>query len=155
MAVLSIANGEALSSVRGKMNQQFAAGIPFSVVAKLTSAAAATPVHVVAAAVVGAAQAIYIDTVLANVNGGTAWTDVTATVVKLVDTAGSPVTGVTIGKAALLGNAVLNLASTGVTSANLLLRNTGFTVAKGLDLVADANFAAGSDLYVKVSGFIY
>src|SRR6478609_6402037 len=109
MAANSISNGDALSTVRTKMNAQFAAGIPFSAVAHITAAAAGTAVHIVPDASVGAAQAVHIDTVLVNVNGGTAWTDATGTVLKIQDTNGTPVVGLTIPKAALLGNAVIPL----------------------------------------------
>lgn len=144
----------AIAALQAQIPSALTAGIPFFHTAKLTAAAAATPVHVLPAAEVPAGKAAYIDKVLLNVNGGTAWTDVSATIVKLVDTAGSPILGVTFAKAQLTGNAVLDLASSGVTCANLVLQGTGFTAAKGIDIVADAIFAAGSDIYVTVFGFI-
>lgn len=131
------------------------AGKPFMAVATLTSAAAATPVSIVAAADVGAAEKIYISGFRLNVNGATAWTDSTATVVKIQDTATVPVVGISIAKAGLTGNVIIDTFANGSsTVSNEILRNTGFTAAKGLNIVADANFAAGSDIYVTVYGYI-
>lgn len=157
MAQSTITNGQGAGSVRAALNSMFGdlyGTVPFTVTASLTAAAAGTPVHVLPAASVPAGKKAYITEVLLNVNGGTAWTDLTATVVKLQDTAASPVVGVTIPKALLLGNALVSLFTATLTLATLILRGTGFTTAKGIDIVADANFAAGSDIYVTISGVI-
>jgi hypothetical protein len=125
------------------------AGTPFNVTANLTSAAAATPVHILPAASVTAGKKAYVTAVFLSVGGGTAWTDVTATAVMLQDTAGTPIVGATWLKALLTGNATpLTPSSFGSAMA------TGFTAAKGLDIAADANFAAGSTITVRVFGYI-
>jgi len=130
------------------------AGEPFRKTVTLTAAAAATPVNILTAAEVGAGRKAYVDVMIAKVNGATAWTDATATIVKIQDTADTPIVGVTMAKAQLTGNAVLGLLSTGVTLAAPVSTGVGFTAAKGLDIVADAIFGAGSDLVVTVTGYI-
>jgi len=142
----STANTAAANALLG-----IAAGKPFRLSAQLTSAAAATPVHVVPAASVGTAEKIYIEKVFLKVGGATAWTDVTATKVQLQDTNGSPVVGMTWLKALLLGNAVNSDANASTLGAAVV---DGLTAAKGLDFVADANFAAGSTITIIVFGFI-
>lgn len=120
----------------------------------LTAAAAATPVHVIPAASVPAGKKFYPLGMILSVDGATAWTDVTATVVKLQDTAGSPVAAVSVAKAQLTGNAVLGFFSTGVTLQTPVRTGVGMTAAKGLDVAGDANFAAGSDMSVTVFGVV-
>ena len=128
--------------------------VPFVRTAQLTAAAAGTPVEVLANADVGNGRSAVVFDMILNVGGGTAWTDATATVVKLQDKNGSPVDLVTVAKAQLTGNAVLGLLSTGVTLAAPIKEGTGTTDGKGIDIVADANFAAGSTINVTVIGFI-
>ena len=140
--------GSTGATVRAELNKM----LPFSITSTLTSAAAATPVHIVTDAQVPASQKVYITEILLTVNGGTAWADATGTIVKIQDTAA--VAGVTFAKANLTGNVLLSKMSAGVTLAPAVLLGAGFTVAKGIDLVADHNFAAGSDIVVTVSGYI-
>lgn len=73
---------------------------------------------------------------------------------KLQDTAGSPVTLLSVAKAQLTGNAVLGALSTGVTLGTLIKTGAGATSEKGLSIAADAVFAAGSDIKITVFGFI-
>lgn len=120
----------------------------------LTAAAAATPVHVIPAAKVAAGKKFYPLGMILSVGGATAWTDSTATVVKLQDTAASPVAAVSVAKAQLTGNAVLGFPSTGVTLQTPVRAGSGMTAAKGIDVVGDANFAAGSDISVTVFGVV-
>jgi len=130
-------------------NGDFAMGV-----GTLTAAAAATPVHVIPAAQVPTGKKFYPLGMILSVGGATAWTDSTATVVKLQDTAGSPVAAVSVAKAQLTGNAVLGFPSTGVTLQTPVRTGVGMTAAKGIDVVGDANFAAGSDITVTVFGVI-
>ena len=144
------ANLAAGSTIRAELNGM----LPFSVSATLTAAAAATPVHIVPVASVPAGMSAYVTDVLLVVNGATPWTDITATLVKVQDTAGSPVVGITVGKAALLANAKIGKENAACVLAAPVLLGTGFTAANGLDIVADANFAAGSDIVATVTGYI-
>jgi len=129
-------------------------GRPFRSTVTLTAATGATPVTVLAAASVMAAEKVYITDLLLTVNGATAWTDATATIVTIKDTAASPVTAITAAKAQLTGNAKLGLLSTGITLANNVALGTGMTAGKGLTISSDANFGAGSDIVVTVCGFL-
>lgn len=129
------------------------AGIPFRKTATLTSAAAGTAVHVLTDADVGSKTAYLLGAIL-KVDGSTAWTDSAATIVKIQDTNDTPVVGLTYAKAQLTGNAVLVLGSTGVTIEDAVAEGTGFTAAKGLDIIADANFAAGDNIKITVFGYM-
>lgn len=129
-------------------------GKPFRKTVVLTSAAAGTPVHVLAAASVGTGKTAYISHFILNVDGATAWTDDTALVVNLQDTADVPVVGAVIDKSVLLGNVTLGMFSDGVTLDVPISQGAGFTATKGIDIVADGNFAAGSDIIITVFGYI-
>ena len=129
-------------------------GRPFRKTVKLTSALATTPVHIVAAADVTGLNKVFITDLLVNVGGADAWVG-TGTVVKIQDTAGTPVVAASIAKAQLTNAAILGKHSTGVTLAAPIITGVGLTAAKGLDVVADGTFGtSGSDLYVTVCGFI-
>jgi hypothetical protein len=128
-------------------------GAWFKRTATLTSAAAATAVNLLTAADVGTKTA-YVMGAFVKVNGATAWTDTTATIVKVQDTAGTPVVGATVAKAGLTASACLTLGSSSITLGAPISNGTGFTAAKGIDVVADAVFAAGSDLVVTIFGYI-
>lgn len=130
-------------------NGDFAMGV-----ASLTAAAAATPVAVIPAAQVPAGKKFYLLGFLLSVGGATAWTDATATVVKLQDTNGTPVVAASIAKAQLTGNAQLGMLSTGVTLGTDVRTGVGLTAAKGLNIVGDAVFAAGSTITVTAFGVI-
>lgn len=142
-----------VSIVTGEIAAYFAlAGQPFRKTVTLTSAAAGTAVHILTDANVGAGRKVYINQMLLDVAGATAWTDATATIVKVQDT--SAVVGGTYAKAQLTGNAFFDLTTTGLTLAAPIKDGTGFTTAKGIDIIADANFAAGSDIKLTVTGYI-
>ena len=128
-------------------------GIPFRKTVKIVSTAAGTAVPIIPAASVPGTSKIFVTDMLAVVSDSTAWAT-TGTIVKIQDTAGTPVVGVTMAVAALTANAKLNLCTANVTLGDAVKKGTGFTVAKGLNLVGDADFGAGSDLYVTVCGFI-
>lgn len=130
------------------------AGRPFRKTVTLTAAAAGTAVPIVAASEVTGSNKVFITDVLINVGGGTAWTDSTGTVITIQDTAASPVVAVTAAKAQLTANAILGKHSVGITLAAPIITGVGLTAAKGLSVIADSNFDAGSDLYVTVVGFI-
>ncbi len=85
-------------------------------------------------------------------SGGTAWTDATATVVKIQDLAAAA--AITLAKAGLTANAMLVPGTGNTTLAALLTGQSGLTASRGLQVVGDANFAAGSDLKISVSGYI-
>ena len=119
----------------------------------LTAAAAATPVHVVPAASVPSGKSVYLLGFIANVRGATPWTDSTGTKVILQDTNGTPVEFYEIAKAALTASASVNMFTANVTAEAGITGGIGGTVNKGLDVVADHNFAAGSDLGLYVVGF--
>ena len=123
----------------------------FKKTATLTSAAAATPVHLLTDAEVGAGKKAYVNQVFFSVDGGTNWA--TTATVTLQDTAGSPVVGCTVAVAGLTGNAMLTLTNTNVTLAAPIADGVGFTTAKGLDIAGNAN-GTGSNLLVTVFGCI-
>lgn len=123
----------------------------FKKTAKLTSAAAATPVHLLTDAEVGAGKKAYVSKVYMSVDGAVNW-GTTATVT-LQDTAGSPVVGLTAAVAGLTANAMIDEGDTNVTLAAPIADGAGFTAAKGLDIAGNAN-GTGSDLIVTVFGCI-
>ena len=121
----------------------------FKKTATLTAAAAATPVHILTAAEVGAGKKAYISQIFASVDGGTAWG--TAATVSIQDTAASPVVGATFAVSALTANAMVQLAD--ATLLAPVADGVGFTAAKGIDVVANAN-GTGSNLLVTVFGCV-
>jgi hypothetical protein len=129
------------------------AGILIAKTATLTAAAAATPVHVITDAQVGS-KTFHLIAAFLKVDGATGWTDSTGTVVTVQDTNGTPVVGLTYAKAQLTGNAKLVLGSTGLTIGDAVIEGTGFTAAKGLDIVADSNFDAGDNIKVTLVGYL-
>lgn len=129
-------------------------GRPFRKTVTFTAAAAGTPVVIVAASEVTGTNKVFVTDFLLSVNGGTAWTDTTATIVTLQDTAASPVVGATFAKAQLTSQAQLGKLTAGVTLAAPVRTGVGFTAAKGLNIAADGIFAAGSDISITVTGFI-
>lgn len=153
---ITLDNLENRGTMRAAMNtmfgELFGPGTAFRAVVSLAALTAGTAVHVVPVADVGASQRVYPLGIIGNVNGATAWTDSTATLVKLQDTAG--VSGIAFPKAILTGNAVLTLGSAGITIGDQILTGAGFALGTGLDLVADANFSAGSPLYLTIWGYI-
>ena len=128
-------------------------GVWFKRTATLTSSAAGTAVHVLTDADVGSKTAYLMGAIL-KVAGNTDWTDSNAANVKIQDTADNPVVGLTYAKAYLKGNAVLVLGSTGVTIGDAVAEGTGFTAAKGLDIIADANFTTGDNIKITIFGYL-
>lgn len=126
-------------------------GKPFVATNTLTSAAAATPVVILADAKVPAGKKVYITGFTAQVNGGTLWA--TTATVTIEDTNGTPVVFSTIGVAALGAAATIFPSTANVTNGNAFLLGTGGTAAKGIQMVGDAN-GTGSDLVVTIYGFI-
>jgi hypothetical protein len=128
-------------------------GIPFRKTVKLTSAAATTAVEIIADAAVGTGKCVYITGFYANVNGSDAWAGAGNNVI-VRDRATSPVAAITLAKAQLTTNAQLMFGSTGVTLGDGIKGGTGMTATKGLTIVGDGAFTAGSDLIVTITGFI-
>lgn len=126
-------------------------GRSFMKKAVLTSAAAATPVHLLTDAEVGAGKKAYVSKIYFSVDGETAWA--TTTSVTLQDTADTPEVGATVAVAGLIANAMIDEGNTNVTLAAPIADGDGFTTAKGLDIAGDAN-GTGSDLIVTVFGCI-
>ena len=132
-------------------NNSELAGRPFMATATLTSATAATPVVVLAAAEVTGTQKAYIHGVFMSVDGGTAW-GTTATVA-IQDSAAAPVVGCTAAVAGLTANAMLMIPSTSITLAAPIADGVGFTAAKGINVAGNAN-GTGSNLLVTIFGYI-
>lgn len=125
----------------------------------LTSAAAADGVTILSATEIGEGRSAYIQGFSVQVSSTTAWTDSTATDVRIRDAGGTPITFATIAKAQITSGAILTLGSTGVTlGAGFLLNSGGAAataiVALGTASGTAANFAAGSDLKIRVWGYI-
>jgi len=127
--------------------------IPFQRVGKITAAGAATPVILLADTDVPAGKKAYVDGVLIAINGATPWTDATGTKLSLVDNNGSPVSVLDVAKANLIANAIINMASTGVTLGANIITGVGLTAGKGISVKGDHSFA-GSDIYVTIRGVI-
>jgi hypothetical protein len=121
----------------------------FKKTATLTSATAATPVHLLTDAEVGAGKKAYASKIYFSVDGATDWA--TTATVTLQDTAG--VVGATVLVAGLTGNAMIDEGDTNVTLGKAIADGNGFTAGKGLDIAGNAN-GTGSDLIVTVFGCI-
>ena len=89
---------------------------------------------------------VYVDDISVTVNGGTAWTDTTGTKVELQDTANVVFAG--LAKAQMTGNAIFYRGTSGLTVGAGFW--AGGTANKGLQLLADHSFAAGSTLTVRI-----
>lgn len=123
---------------------------PFKYTATLTAASAGTAVTVVDN--VGQNEKAYISGMILKVDGATAWTDATGTIVKIQDS--SSVVGITIPKALLVGNAVLYLHSASLVLGTSVTDGEGFTMGSRIEILADDNFTAGSDIKCTLFGFI-
>jgi hypothetical protein len=97
-------------------------------------------------------EKIYLQGFILKVDGATAWTDAAGTIVKLQDGAG--VVGITIPKALLTGNAVVQMSTASVVIGDAVSEGTGFTLEENLYIVADDIFTAGSDLKITAFGFV-
>jgi len=129
-------------------------GIPFRKTVTLKSADAETPVSIIADADVAAGKCVYITGFYANVKGNEAWSG-TGNNVTIADTASPAVSAITLAKATALGASAQSMfGSNGVTLGDGIKDGTGMTEAKGLEIVGDGAFTAGSDLIVTITGFI-
>lgn len=117
----------------------------------ITSAAAATAVHCLAAADVPAGKSAYLNTWRGYVNGSTVWA--TTATCDIQDTNGSPVSFISIAVAAMTANAFLNDSSANVTKNAAYRIDSGGTAAKGIDIKCNAN-GTGSDFVVTIDGVI-
>lgn len=125
--------------------------IPFHRTATITSAAAVTPVSLLADADVPAGKKVYLQGFIARVNGATVWA--TTANVKIQDTNGTPVDFVTMAVAALTANARVVPGTADTVLESAYASGSGGTAAKGLRLKGDAN-GTGSDLIVTAWGVI-
>jgi hypothetical protein len=133
----------------------FQVAAPFVVTKKIQAAAAGTVVHLLLdtdVAAVGASAKAYLTGFRVIVDGATPWTDLTATKLLLQDTAANAFA--TIAKAGLVAHAALGPDSASVTLGEPFIRGSGSAAGKGLDIIGDANFAAGSDVWVTITGYI-
>lgn len=129
-------------------------GMPFRKTVTLTSALATTPVEIIADDSVGEGKKVFITDFLVNVDGAVAWSGDGGNVL-IRDTEDTPVAGVTIAKAGLTNAALVGKhTASNVTLGNAVKQGEGFTEAKGIEVVADGAFSAGSDLIITVVGFI-
>lgn len=136
------------------VDKALAAGIPFDVQGVITAAAAGTPVVLLPDDWVPAGYQAFLDDFYIRVKGGTAWSGGSMANLFLEDTAGSTTLGfLDIAVAALTGNAILNRGTSNVT---LLAGFTdlGATEGHGIQVVANANAGAGSDIVVRILGHI-
>ncbi len=117
----------------------------------ITSAAAATAVHCLAASDVPSNGKVYVSGFFAKINGATPWA--TTATCALQDTAASPVAVATIAVAAMTNAAFITPVTSNVTLATTYSLGTGVTQAKGLDIKCNA-VGTGSDMVVTVYGTI-
>ena len=140
----------ALSGIQNVYQTPFGVGVYRTV--KLTAAAAGTAVPIVANIEIPTGQKFYLSYFIINVNGATAWTDATATKVSIWTTDGTTTELVKVLKAQLTANVINMVNTASLTIDNTVLQGTG--VSQGIMIKADANFGAGSDIYVTVFGKI-
>lgn len=123
----------------------------FKKTATLTSADAETPVPILTDAEVGSGKKAYVSQVFLSVNGAVSW-GTTATI-SIQDTNDTAVPGCTFDATKLVANSMHQLASSDFTLLAPIADGAGFTTAKGLNIVGDAD-GTGSDLIVTVFGCI-
>lgn len=142
------------ADVGGLLDKALAAGIPFDVKGVITAAAAGTPVVLLPDNWVPAGYQAILDDFYVRVKGATAWSGGSMAHLFIEDTGGSSALGfLDIAVAALTGNAILSRNSSNVT---LLagFSDIGATVGCGIQVVANANAGAGSDVAVRIMGHI-
>lgn len=115
----------------------------------LAKASAATALTLVSDAQVGPGRKIVGVWGFIGNTGATAWTDTTATLLKFQDSASTPVVWCNCLKAALLASVYSPVGGPSFTAGAGSLAG-GLTTGKGLAVQADANFANGTDLFIKV-----
>jgi hypothetical protein len=135
------------------INPAYFPSLPFFAEATLPSATGATPVQLVAPIVSGPllGRKLYLNKFIMRVDGATAWT--TTSIVTLTDTNGTPNPFVTVPVAALTANARVLESTAGVILEDSFSRGTGSATNAGLQIFADVNAGAGSNLIVQASGF--
>lgn len=113
---------------------------------------AATAVNIIPDAQVGATRAPCILGYAFHINGATAWSGGTGTLVALTDTAGTSI--ISLAAAILTANNVVETKVANVTySANFIATRQG-TSGLGLQIKADNNFGAGSPIIAMVYGIL-
>lgn len=144
-----------VAQIGNLMDEVLSNGIPFVATAKISATSAGTAVVILPDSSVTRGRQVFITDLLLVVSSSTAWTDVTATKLSITDTNGTPVSVVDIAKAGLTANAIINaLGGTNQTLGTNIVTGVGLTASKGIQIKGDANFTAGSDIYVTVSGVI-
>lgn len=141
--------GDAMEAVQAQMG--LSPGRRFHVTVTLTSAAAATPVSILADALIGAAEKVYLQGYILKVDGATDWA--TTATIKIQDTNGTPVDFVTLTASTLDGNEVHGPWSDSAGLEDAFAEGTGGTAGKGLQVVGDAN-GTGSDIKLTVWGLV-
>ncbi len=121
----------------------------FTRTCQIASASAATAVHCLTDADVGAGKTAYLTSFQAKVNGGTLWA--TTATCALQDT--SAVAFVTWAVAGMGANALLFPGSANSTYADPYILGVGGTATKGIDLKCNAN-GTGSTFVVTITGVI-
>lgn len=124
---------------------------PFVRTCTITSAAASTAVACLTDATVPPGKKAYITGWHAKVNGATAWA--TTATCWIQDTSGTANYFVTLGVAALTGNAFVADHSSNVTQQAPYSRGLGGTADLGIEVACDAN-GTGSDLVVTIFGVV-
>lgn len=124
-------------------------GTPFTRTVTLTSAAGDTPISIITDSEVGDNEKVHVYDFHAKVNGGTVWATIAN--VKVQDT--DAVDFITMLVAALTANAFVGLFTSNITPESALELNSGGTLGKGLQVVANAT-GTGSDLVITVSGVV-
>ena len=119
---------------------------------KISATSAGTLVQLIADAVLAAVSGarFHLEGFKIQNIGATAWSGGSGTVLYIKDS--SNVLYATIAVSALTANCVVYPNSTGVTLNANYTDDVGATLAKGMKVIADANFGAGSDLVVDIWG---
>lgn len=160
LALLAAASGggivvtSAAGSITLAIDPAFIPQAPFFFQATLASAAAATPVQLMPPLSSGSpwfGRSPFVTKWMAYVNGGAAWT--TSTIVQMADTSGTPIPFVTIPVSALTANNRILESTSGVVLENAIAQCTGGAANAGLQVYADVNAGAGSNLIIQASGF--
>lgn len=129
----------------------------------ITSAAVTTPVTILADGEVGTGRKVYIESVMGYNTGATGWPIVNTESLQIRDTNSSPVTFWTqlygTGAATSIpGSGRLLHQSTGTTLGAAMLDHRtatgGGTAGKGIVLLGTGAAASGSDVLLKVTGYI-
>jgi hypothetical protein len=126
-------------------------GTAFCITGKISAISAATPVVLIPDGDVGSARKVIVSGVLVCVDGSTSWSGAVATKLSIVS---STTELASVLKANLLANAKKDLSSTEVVIGSAIVQGFGGPLGKGISIVGDANFDAGSDIYVTISGVI-